>query len=343
MDGYGVAYWTTAASAFDTTAQKQGPLRGNPADPAPVGGSPAADAAAAAGGQAVSSPNPPPTTEGAGSERTYRDRMRPVVYKSTRPALNDLNLRSLVSGTSSHGLLAHIRAGTGLTPVVETNNHPFLFGRYAFAHNGVLSHFSRLRIRLLRSLRLHEARDAILGTTDSEHMAALFFERLVGGKRDEWAAMAHGKRYSELELAETMRGILTELEGWVGECVKEEEAEGLETTAKSSSLNLVVTDGSQMVAIRCAAGGREPPSLYYSTTAGATLNRLYEGNPDMGHPELEAMGHTFQQGSLPKEKHSKHVIVASEPSTYDEREWTLVPAQHMVIVGDDYVPVVQPI
>lgn len=266
--------------------------------------------------------------------------MRPVVYKSVRPALNDLNLRSLVSGTSSKGLLAHIRAGTGLTPVVETNNHPFLFGRYAFAHNGVLSHFSSLKIRLLSSLRLPEARQAILGTTDTEHMAALFFERLVGGSKDEWAALTRGKRYPVSALAATMRAVLEELESWVDQCIQEED-DGTAADTQHSALNLVVTDGSQLVATRYASPApREPPSLYLSTVAGATLNRLYKGNPDKGHPRLQAKGHALQEGRRPKEAHGRHVIVASEPSTYDRSEWELIPAQSMVVVGDDYVPFV---
>lgn len=228
---------------------------------------------------------------------------------------------------------------------MQTNNHPFLFGRYAFAHNGVLSHFSSLKIRLLSSLRLPKARAAILGTTDTEHMAALFFERLVGGTQAGWADLIAGKRYSVETLAATMRTILTELEGWIAQCLEEERLAGMaQTDTCHSALNLVVTDGSQMVSIRYASPPpREPPSLYLSTTAGATLNRLYEGNPDLGHPVLTAKGHHFQQGRKPRSEHSRHVIVASEPSTYDASEWRLIPAQHMVMVGDDYIPQVVPI
>jgi len=313
MDGYGVAYWTTAASDFD------------------------------------------PERRGA----SLMERMRPVVYKSTRPALNDLNLNSLVTGTCSMGVLAHIRAGTvsltddwtdpqGLTPVVETNNHPFLFGRYAFAHNGVLSQFSHLKIRLLSSLRVHAAREAILGTTDSEHMAALFFERLVGGTKAGWADLMAGKQYSMDDLAATMRGILGELEVWITECAVEDAQDrpdnapaNVAAMAQHSALNLVVCDGSTMVAIRYASPQpREPPSLYVSTTAGATMNRLYEGHPDKGNPEI---GGHVHEGHKPRKEHGRHVIVASEPSTYDQNEWRLIPPQHMVVVGHDHIPAVMPI
>lgn len=39
--------------------------------------------------------------------------MRPVVYKNTRPPLNDLVLQSLAKGVSCKAVVAHIRAGTG--------------------------------------------------------------------------------------------------------------------------------------------------------------------------------------------------------------------------------------
>jgi glutamine amidotransferase len=152
-----------------------------------------------------------------------------------------------------------------------------------------------------------------------------------------------GKRYHIEALALTMRKMLVELEGWVAACIAEEEGEGLsETDTQRSALNLVITDGSQLVAIRYASPApREPPSLYVSTTAGATLNRLYEGNPDKGNPILR--GRPLYEGTRPKKDHGRHVIVASEPSTYDRSEWKLIPAKSMVIVGDDYVPVVVPL
>lgn len=238
-----------------------------------------------------------------------------------------------------------------MTPVVETNNHPFVFGRYAFAHNGVLAYYASLRLRLLAELRIPLARAAILGTTDSEHIAALLFDRLVGGNPDEWAALMRGKRYPVTALAAAMREVLAELESWIREIHDGEEThrsaqhtKHAAHDAEHSALNLVVTEGSSLVATRYASPQpREPPSLYLSTAAAATMNRLYEGNPDLGHPQLPDQGRSLQQGPVPREQHSRCVIVASEPSTYDKSEWNLVPAQHMVIVGDDYVPIVEPI
>ncbi|KAK4698925.1 hypothetical protein P7C70_g7346, partial [Phenoliferia sp. Uapishka_3] len=43
----------------------------------------------------------------------------PTLYKSIRPPLNDRNLQSLCENTASKAVVAHVRAGTGLTPVVS--------------------------------------------------------------------------------------------------------------------------------------------------------------------------------------------------------------------------------
>lgn len=99
MDGYGVAYWTTAAASFDRIAQER--IEHAQTAPQPGQLSPAAPASL---------------------DRTYRDMMRPVVYRSIRPALNDLNLRSLVAGTASRGVLAHIRAGTVCPKYYSSNS-----------------------------------------------------------------------------------------------------------------------------------------------------------------------------------------------------------------------------
>jgi glutamine amidotransferase len=43
------------------------------------------------------------------------------------------------------------------------------------------------------------------------------------------------------------------------------------------------------------------------------------------------------------EKYGKHVIISSEPTTYDEKQWDLVPKNHCVMVGRDMKPVTKPL
>lgn len=73
-----------------------------------------------------------------------------------------------------------------------------------------------------------------------------------------------------------------------------------------------------MLATRYAyPAGTEPPSLYFSTTAGPTLNSKYEDDPDGPYCEPSDFG------AHPKKttEHQKHCIISSEPTTYHEKDW----------------------
>jgi glutamine amidotransferase len=238
---------------------------------------------------------------------------RPCVYRNTRPPLNDLNLASLCAHTSTKCIFAHIRAGTSMSPIVETNNHPFVFGRYMFMHNGVVANFAKIKVALLQKLSA-KAYANIFGTTDTEHVAALFFTHLG----DNWDTELPIEKLKEA-MIKTIRDLLTLIQ----ESTKDDDKELLH-----SSLNFAVTDSSQLLAIRFSSMDEfEPPSLYYSTKAGPTLNRKF---PD--HPDGKEVGKKAVKATL---EHGKHVIVASEPNTYKADDWHLVPPNSFVLVGKD--------
>ncbi|GKT59709.1 N-terminal nucleophile aminohydrolase [Colletotrichum tofieldiae] len=241
------------------------------------------------------------------TESTWPESLRPIVYKNIRPPLNDLVLKSIVRGTSSNAVLAHIRAAPGLTPVVETNCHPFVFGRHLFAHNGILAMLQYLPLRY---------QQAIVGTTDAEHIAAVYFFILCG-KDGNWESV-----YDAGEMAAAMRETVVMLEKLQTEFGPPER--------EFNTLNLVAMSGSSLVAVRYGSPkGLEPPSLYYSTTAGATLNRRYKGFPsDVGE---SGDGDSEDDGRLEKKSHGEHVVVASEPSTFNQSEWELVEPSQMVV------------
>ena len=101
---------------------------------------------------------------------------------------------------------------------------------------------------------------------------------------------------------------------------------GAENT-EANSLNVACTDGEQMVAFRYRNHKTEqPPSLYWSNTAGITLNRKYPDHPN---------GDENTTAYLNKEDHGRHIIVASEPTTYKDEEWNLIPKDHCCMVGKD--------
>ncbi len=90
----------------------------------------------------------------------------PGLYRETRPAWSDENLRYLCRHLQSHMFFAHVRAATG-TAVTRQNCHPFACGRWMFMHNGFIGSWSRLR-RKVEAMIPDHLYPSRLGTTDSE-------------------------------------------------------------------------------------------------------------------------------------------------------------------------------
>ena len=68
----------------------------------------------------------------------------PAFFKSMEPAWNDRNLRDIAKHVESHLFIAHIRATSG-TPVQQTNCHPFRYGKWLWAHNGVVRDYAKVK------------------------------------------------------------------------------------------------------------------------------------------------------------------------------------------------------
>ncbi len=96
----------------------------------------------------------------------YGDHPEPGLYRETRPAWSDENLRYLCRHLHSHLFFAHVRAATG-TAVTRQNCHPFACGRWLFMHNGFVGSWNRLR-RKVEALIPDALYPSRLGTTDSE-------------------------------------------------------------------------------------------------------------------------------------------------------------------------------
>jgi glutamine amidotransferase len=75
---------------------------------------------------------------------------------------------------------------------------------------------------------------------------------------------------------------------------------------------------------------------YYSTDAGTTLNRKYPDNPDGTHSANRFSGKAV-------EDHGKHIIVASEPSTYKADDWHLIPRNSLVTASSEHGVQITPI
>jgi len=170
-------------------------------------------------------------------------------------------------------------------------------------HNGVIADFTGIGRALTMEIGDDEYAN-IQGSTDSEHFAALYITYLTKGKGKEGWESQYDVDSMSSALYKAMQTVIEMQQKKYGD------------NAKANSLNVCATDGEQIVAFRCRNHATEqPPSLYYSTKAGATLNRKYPDHPDgLENPAAYKKAH----------EHGRHIIVASEPSTYKKEEWELI-------------------
>ncbi|KAL3420213.1 glutamine amidotransferase class-II [Phlyctema vagabunda] len=263
----------------------------------------------------------------------------PALYKSIQPPLHDSNFRSICRNTSSEVVFAHIRAATA-TAITPTNNHPFTFGIHTVMHNGYISDFPKIKRHMCEAMT-QEAYENIQGGTDTEHFAALLISFLCpttstsegSGTPDAWEKH-HSLEQIKKALQQTIAKII------------ELQQDVLADRAEPNDLNIAITDGKVLVASRFRNHATEqPPSLYYSTQAGVTLNRQFPDHPDGArgpHGSAEKHGHVKEpaqgaEGHNPHAKrnageHGNHVIIASEPTTYKNKEWSLIEKNRIVLV-----------
>ncbi|KAF1997769.1 N-terminal nucleophile aminohydrolase [Amniculicola lignicola CBS 123094] len=244
-------------------------------------------------------------TSAAASYIKHVEGVRPALYKSQSPPINDFNFRSLCENTETRCVFAHIRASSG-SVTTQVNSHPFVFGKHVFMHNGVVSSFQSIRRELTDRLSF-DSYCNILGSTDSEHAAALYMTNLTNnGDKFTWE-----KTYPLDEMLSAM--VKTVIQ------IMELQKTTMGNNRTPNSLNFCTTDGHQLVSIRFRNHAtQQPPSLYWSEFAGRTLNGKYPGHPD-GEDIVNE-----QSIFGVEDKIGKHTIVASEPTTYDKKEWHLI-------------------
>ena len=138
----------------------------------------------------------------------------PVRYRTTRPVWNDEAGAAVLASARSTAVLAAVRSATVGMPVVHTANAPFTDGRWAFSHNGTVRGWPGSLTWLAAELPLTD-----LLTLDAPTDSALL-----------WAAAR-----ARLE-NDDPADALADLVRAVG------------TSAPGSRLNLLLTDGEQVVA-----------------------------------------------------------------------------------------------
>jgi glutamine amidotransferase len=220
----------------------------------------------------------------------------PAVFHSISPAWNNRNLRSLARVVESPVILAHVRAAPRNSAVSEANCHPFQHDRHVFMHNGEVGGFADIRRDLVLRLSA-ESFARIEGSTDSEHVFALFLDRLAERSEPD-AADA---------MAEAMRAAVREI------LVLVREHDG----ARPSYLNLAVSDGLAAVVTRVTTD--PDPARAESLHLSQGRSYVCEG----GVCRL-----------VETEPERRSVLVASEPLT-DVAGWETVAPNHLLKIRAD--------
>lgn len=219
----------------------------------------------------------------------------PAVFKDITPAWNNPNLRDLARVIESGTVFAHVRAATPGMDVSRRNCHPFSHRTLAFMHNGHLAGFARVRRRLLARLS-DEAFHALGGSTDTEHLFALFLDH-----------------YRERGDEEPASRLASALAAAVADALALAREAGVE---EPSFLNLAVTDGSRLAVSRYTDGAPEEARSLHLQSGYRYVCEEGEFKP------VEARD---GDGA---------VIVASEPLTDGGSPWPRVPPNHVVVVDE---------
>jgi predicted glutamine amidotransferase len=242
-------------------------------------------------------------------DRGSPDPLKPYSYASTALPVFDRNLKSLAEKIRPTCVLGHVR-GVAYNTEVEIslqNVHPFQFPgvRLALAHNGDLARFAEMKPILLESIR-PEVANLIRGTTDSEWIYALIVSRLAdpqGACSADDLVRAVGESFAIIREARARAGIAT-----------------------SSSVNLFLTTGEQIAAVRyCFDFGcyrTEDPAKVHEANL-TFLSLWYTSGTEYGFHD----GEWKMTGGADT---ADSIMIASEPLTYDTSTWLEVPEYSMI-------------
>jgi len=207
--------------------------------------------------------------------------------------------------------------------ISQQNAHPFCFSgcKVALAHNGDLYRINEMKPDLLQHIR-PEIASQIAGSTDSEWVYALLLSQL-----DDPQGFASGAEL--LQAVEKTLAIIRNVRAKHG-------------IAISSSLNLFITNGSEIIGVRyCFDFGcyrTEAPEQVHEDNM-SFLSLWYTTGRDFGlhEGEWKMVGGELTADSL---------IIASEPLTHDTTNWLEVPeysAVYASLLGDRPVVEVHPL
>jgi glutamine amidotransferase len=176
--------------------------------------------------------------------------------------------------------------------VSESNCHPFQYKNILMAHNGGVENFSRIK-RKLREPLTDEFYNWIKGQTDSEHIFAYLLNQLF----------KNHKTVTPEAVMDSFEITFRDLKKMMADTgIKEE-----------GYLNMVFTNGLFIVGTRFVTDpSQEPLTLYHSEGSRYVVE---DGITHMMAPEDD-----------------DHAVLVVSEKLSDDKNWTLIPANHFVVV-----------
>jgi glutamine amidotransferase len=242
-------------------------------------------------------------------DRGSAEPLKPYSYCSTSLPVFDRNLKALAEKIRPSCVLAHVR-GVSYSTEVEIslqNVHPFQFPgtRLALAHNGDLTRVGEMKPHLLEFMR-PEIVNLVRGTTDSEWIYALIVSQLAdpaGAASADDLVRAVDRAFAIIRKVRARLGIAT-----------------------SSSVNLFITTGEQLAAVRyCFDFGcyrTEDPAKVHEANL-AFLSLWYTSGSEYGR-------HDGEWKMIGGADTADSIMIASEPLTRDTSTWLEVPEYSMI-------------
>jgi ergothioneine biosynthesis protein EgtC len=161
---------------------------------------------------------------------------QPYIYKSVLPIWSEINLPHISRYVETHCILSYVRSATPGLAVDLSNCQPFTKDNLLFIHNGFIDDFRKTLYRSIRSLLDNETYEWIQGTTDSEHIFALFLHEL--------------KSFPELNFNQALKKALKQLINLA------------KIHQVRFSANIIISDGKQIIASRYS-NQNKTPTLYW--------------------------------------------------------------------------------
>lgn len=183
-------------------------------------------------------------------------------YRSMLPLWGDENLRD-IAHLRSRCIIANARSATPGMGMGILNTPPFLHAGWVFSHNGYVRGFREGTMRKLRAQLGDDAYASIRGSTDSEHLFALFLDAM----------------HRDADPVAALKQTVTTIHE-LGP-----DAEAL--------LSLIVSDGQQVIACTHAFAGEAPTLyIYQHEDTWIASEPIFEGDwqPITGGVRIHAKG-----------------------------------------------------